>query len=190
MFYSAIAQLDVTRKIDFLDHQGDQSYWNIIELCDGLSLHFALLNQNTDPMGRIISALTESAVYHVEAAVGDKAPDDVKKIAESLLGLPYDFYGALRAWDNGGKHTDDKEFCSGMCEKIVSPVIFGLQAYPNPGRLLMEVCTAKGLPQPKLGPPQPSLTDREMDYLDSLHEQGQISCGTMQEVLAVAGGCN
>lgn len=187
MFYSAIAQDDITRKTDFLEHQGDQSFWNIVEICNGVSLHFALLNVNADPMGRIISALTESAVYHVECAVADNAPDDVKLIAESLLGKQYGYFDAIQSAFDKATDADGKEFCSGMAWKIISPLIFGLTPFPCPGKLLMEVCAAKGLPMPKLAAPVSDLGDKELDYLDALHQQGKVSLGTIQEVLAVTG---
>lgn len=191
-FYSARAELDIASKVDFLPHQGDAAYWNIISICDGLALHFALLNPETDAMGRIISALTRSAVYHVEVAVSDGDTQEItgcRIIAESLLGKPYDFYGAFEAgWDKAEEHhCDSKEFCSGMAGKIIAPIIFGLTPYPNPGKLLMEVCTAKGLPMPKLAAPVDVLGDSEVEWLGQLHEQGKIAAGTMQDVLTVTG---
>jgi len=189
-FYSAIAELDATRKTDALPHQGEPAWWLVVPLPGyglDLQLHFKLIRDDSSPLERIIAALTSSPVVHVETLVGGNAPEDVRKAAESLLDRPYDYYGALRAWDNSGVHADGKEFCSGMAEKIIEPELYGLQRYPNPGRLLMQVSQALGLPSPKLYSLAVAINDSDLDYLQSLRDASRISTGTWQEVLAELG---
>jgi hypothetical protein len=186
MFYSAIIN-SVTRKTDALDHQGDPAYWVVIPCASqGWALHFALLNEDTGPFGRIISALTGSGVYHAELWLDESVTDEdlfrMIVAADFRVGLQYDYEGALLAWKDSGYHTFGKEFCSGMAYKILSPVLPGLQPYPNPGKLLSQVTGMLGLPMPKLAVPEAKLTDADFDYLDMLHAQGKVALGINQQV--------
>jgi hypothetical protein len=183
-FYSAIAEQEVTRVIPSLANQGDPAYWHVVPVVPGVELHFALLNPDTGPMGRIIAALTGSPSYHVETWIEDDAPATVQAIARAGLGLPYDWDGALLAYQNTGYHTAHREFCSGWAWEMLQPVLHGLQPYPNPGKLMLDVAAMTG--QRLALPPVPpvSIGQADLDYLDQLHDAGKIACGIQQQVLA------
>jgi hypothetical protein len=183
-FYSAIAEIDIVRKTDALENQGDPSRWLVVPVTAAVALHFELLNPQSSEIGKIISALTESPVYHVETFIADTvAADEIIELAESRLGQPYDLEGALRAWNDSGYHTPRKEFCSGLAYEILSLVLQGLQPYPNPWRLLHQVTGMLGLPAPKLSAAGAAVGDAELQYLDSLSPD-RVATGVVQEIMA------
>lgn len=176
MFYSATPN-EGARKIDALDHAGDPAYWIVVPIAPDFELHFKLLNAESSPFERIISALTQSAVVHVETWCSG-----TNDFAESKIGEPYDFVGCLRAWDDSGYHTPDKEFCSGFATEIIKPVLPGLFQYPNPGKLLMDVSAMLNKPIPKMAAlPKGLIGENEQDYLQSLVPE-QLATGDMQRV--------
>jgi hypothetical protein len=183
MFFSAIAELDLTRKTPTLEHQGDPAFWHIVAISDWLALHFSLLNPDTGPLGRIICGLTGSPVYHVETWLDDEASDEVRNRADYILGRPYDFTGALRAWDDSGYHNSPAEWwCSDTAAFIIQPVLPGIFQYPNPGKLLLDVSAMLNKPVPKLAAlPKGLIGDNEQDYLRSLVPD-QLATGDVQRV--------
>ena len=184
-FYSAIAGSDVVRKADALMYQDDPAHWLVVSAMADVAVYFELLSEETDPLGRMISALTSSATYHVEMWLGPSAPSVLVSFAESKLGEPYDYEGALKAWDDSGYHTPNREFCSGLAYELLTLVpIEGLQPYPNPGKLLSQLPAMLGQPQPKLATRDVALNDADLDYLQQLVAAGKLATGRMQEVLA------
>jgi len=184
-FFSAIADLDLVRKTDALDHQGDPAWWRVVPVTTGVVLHFALLNEHTCPMGRIICALTGSPYFHCETWLdGDTAPLHVIHAAEDMLGQCYDYEGALRAWDNSGFHTAGKWWCSEVGAALVGMILPCLFAYPNPGKLFTDVSAALGNPQPMLAAPRIEIGDADYAHLESL-APAKIATGTAQEIMAV-----
>ena len=183
MFYSAIAQDDITRKTPTLEHEGDPAWWKIVTVNDWLELHFSLLNAETGPLGRIICGLTGSPCYHVETWLGDGAEPEVLQRAEFLLGRPYDFTGALRAWDDSGYHNCPAEWwCSDTAAFIIQPLLPGLFQYPCPGKLLLDVSAMLSQPAPKLAmPPHDVIRESDLDYLYSLVPE-QMATGDAQRV--------
>ena len=191
MLYSADALHNITRKLDALHHQGDPAYWFVVPCkAQGWTAHFEIARPDSDWLLRIIAALTQSQVGHVEWESTDFTPAEMIARAESKLGLPYDFEGALEAWKNSGHHTEGMEFCSGMFTEIVHPVV-PVTMYTNPGTLLAQVTGILDLPMPKLALPPVEITQAEFDWLDALHEerdeQGRrkIAMGTLQEIKEV-----
>lgn len=190
-FFSAIAQDDITRRTDSLLHQGETGYWLVVPVVPGVELHFKLLNSDptfNDAMDRIISGLTESAVVHVETFVdgfSDGTTDTPIGTAESLLGLPYDYFGAFMAgFDRAAtEHTGGKWFCSAMAWKIVQSVVQTPTAYPNPGRLLMEVVQALGLQCPRFTAVRPTISEDDIGWLYSL----DLATGIKQQIEAAIG---
>jgi hypothetical protein len=178
MFYSATPELG-SRKVTDLYHVGDPAWWIVATVAPAVELHFELINEWTGSLGRIICALTGSPVFHVETRLDDSADENLLALAESKLGQPYDFEGALGAWKDTGYHTLGKEFCSGLAYEIVSGFLQGLQSYPNPGKLLSQVW-----PSIKLAIPKIELTGLDYDYLNSL-AGNQIATGTAQEIIEV-----
>ena len=187
MFYSATPELGA-RKTAVLNNQGDPSFWLVVRVSNEIVLLFALLNEQTGPLGRIISALTKSAVYHVETWLANGASGAVVQAAEMPVDrrYKYDTEGALKAWDDSGYHTIGEEFCSGFSYEILRNVMAGLQPYPNPGRLLGQVPAMLGQPVPKLAVPAVELTDADFDYLASLAPH-EIATGTCQQLMEVLG---
>ena len=176
MFYSATPELGA-RKIDSLYHPSDVSCWLTVSVTPDMDLYFKLLNADSSPLERIISALTQSAVVHVETWCRD--PND---LAESKLGEPYDMAGCLRAWDDSGYHTPGMEFCSGFATEILKPILPGIQMYCNPGKLLMDVAAMLNRTVPKLAAlPSNLIGDAELDYLQSLVPD-QLATGDVQRV--------
>lgn len=185
MFYSAIAQFDINavRKTDQLPGEADRSRWLPVPIHQGVALYFELLNSQTPPIGQIISFLTKSSVYHVETWLGDDADLELIAAAESRLGMPYDYEGALLAANDSGYHTPGKEFCSGLAMELLKPSILpGLSPYPNPGKLLAEVTGMTDQPMPKLAAPIPKLTDAHLAWLQSLVPD-KIATGTYQQIM-------
>ena len=180
MFYSATPELGV-RKIDVLNRQDDPSCWVVVPVAPGVALYFAILNEQTGSLGRIIAALTGSPAYHVETWLDDPYSSKMSDFAESRLGEPYDFEGALLAWKDTGFHVQGHEFCSGFAYEILKQILQGLQPYPNPGKLLSQVPAMVGLPTPRLSMPTIEIGDIEYDYLQSLVPD-KIATGTIQEV--------
>ena len=155
MFYFADFQIDRVLKVDSLDRQDDASRWLVVTVTPWLKLYFALLSPETDWLGKIISALTGSATYHVAIWLGDDAPANVLSFLESRVGLPYDLRGALMAWkeppvDQQGYHMTGKEFCSGLAGETAVLVLDGVPQYRNPGSLLTAICRLLGKAIPKL----------------------------------------
>lgn len=193
-YFSALADYDITRKTDFLDHERDERYWYTLKIAPYLSAWFSVLNEETGWLGKVICEAQRIAgeplwwLFHAEMWVADDAPKAIRYVAESLLGRPYDYYGALMAWDNSGKHTDGREFCSGAGQKIAYPVLTSLQAYPNPARLADQIRGALGLPMPKrLMFPLP-ITEADLESLKALaipdaSGNRRVATGTVQEVL-------
>ena len=182
MFFSSMTDVGC-RKVDALDRPDDLSRWIVVPVVPGeIALYFALLNSDTGPFGMIISALTQSSVVHVETRI-DVETSDEWQFAESRLGLKYDFEGALRAWNDSGYHTQGKEFCSGLAYEILNPIIPGLQAYPCPGRLLMQVASILGMTMPKMSAPA-EVSEDDLDWLMNLPTD-QVATGTKQEIMAV-----
>lgn len=185
MLYSACAKTNAVIKTSDPRLLADPAFWIPVQITPDIALHFALLNQDTSPLGRIISALTRSSVHHVEIWLGGDAPEEIIQAAESSLGLPYDYTGALRAWDDCGYHTPGKEFCSGLAYELLTACPPPrLSPYPSPSKLLMEVSALLGQPMPILSAP-PELVNEDFDYLADLHDTGTIAMGTVQEILAV-----
>ena len=186
MFYSAVAELDACRATDTLDHMGDPAYWIVVPVAPDVALHFAVLNAETGLMGRIISAITQSAAFHVETWLGDAAPEESMQRAEEIIyptPFPYDWEGSFRSFDNSGYHTTGREFCSGMAYELLSPLLPHLLPYPNPGKLLADVTAMCGIRMDDLPPALTQIGDAEVEYLNELHDSGKISCGILQETL-------
>jgi hypothetical protein len=182
MFYSA-DPIRGSRKLSILPNQDDPAYWVVVPCeAQGWALHFEIARPDSDPLLRIIAALTDSQVGHVEWQDIEAPTDLMYRLAESKLGRPYDFEGALLAWKDTGYHVLRKEFCSGYAYEVLQPVLPGLQPYPNPGKLLSQVTGMLGLPMPKLAVPEAKLTDADFDYLDMLHAQGKVALGINQQV--------
>ena len=186
MFYSAHCEIDCCTKLAGLIRQGDTAFWRVVPIRGyGLDLqcHFALLNEQTGPLGRIIAALTGSPSYHVETYLGDNAPAEVREIAEAGLGRPYDYEGALRAWNDSGFHTPGREFCSGWAAEILGPEVQGLSPYPNPGKLMLDLAAMQGVTLPEIPKLDVRIGDKDTEYLYWLRDQGHIATGVLQETL-------
>jgi hypothetical protein len=187
MFYYASYAANDTIRVDSLPNQGNPAYWLVVPVCSGVVLHFALLNPDTDPLGKLIASLTQSAVYHVAIELTDDAPAPVLAAVLAGLGMPYDVRGAVLSWQNTGYHTPGEEFCSGYGFEAISPVVAGLDPYPNPGHLLMQLCQSLKLPPPALGMFAVHIGPEEKSLLESLHASGKLAEGEVQEILAVTG---
>ena len=186
MFFSATPS-EGSRQTAILNNQGNEAFWHVVRVNNDVSLYFALLNELTGSFGRIISALTQSAVYHVETRI-DAATDDLWRAAEARLGRPYDYEGMLGAWKDSGYHTQGKEFCSGFAYELLNlSLLPGLTPYPNPGKLLFQVAGILGEPPPKFAIAPAQVTLADLACLDTLHADGLIACGTVQEIIAVIG---
>ena len=189
MFYAPLIELDAVRKTPDLPNQLDPVFWRVVSIQEGIALYFSILNPETGPLGRIISAITGSGVYHTEVWLDDKTSELASTLineAEDKLGLPYDIVGALRAWDNSGYHTPGREFCSGLAYELLKPILPHLVPYANPGKLMADVSAMCGIRMAEL-PPVAVIGDAEIDYLNDLHDTGKIACGVLQETLRVMG---
>lgn len=180
-FYSADLERG-SRRIDDLPHQDDPDYWYPVPITTGVELRFLI--EASNPLERIIQVLTASKACHVETAIDTSlAAAATIELAESKLGMPYDVEGALASWKDSGYHTVGHEYCSGMAYEILTPILQGLEKYPNPGRLLLQVTGMTGQTMPKLDAPPAKVNDADMDWLQSLVPE-RIATGTFQEVIA------
>ena len=185
MFYSSTPELGA-RKIAALNGQGDQSRWIVTPIERGVTLYSEILNDRTDTLGRIISAATGFAEFHSELELTDDAPADLIAYAESKLGEPYDWEGALCAWKNSGYNVGGKEFCSGFDYEILMIKLNGITKYPCPGRLLRDVIRLRNLPVPKFAVPAVEIVQADIDWLAGIRTS-LLSTGTKQETLAALG---
>ena len=184
MFYSADPERG-SRKIDTIVRPDDPAWWHRVPVTTGVELFFAILNEYTDPIGRIIAALTGSPAYHVELWIDPSlAAAATTELAESKLGQPYDWERALASWKDANKpEPDGKEFCSGMAYEILAPILQGLEPYPSPGKLLCQVTGMLSLPMPTWAELPAKPTDDDLDWLQS-QVPDKIATGTFQEIIA------
>ena len=178
-YYSADPERG-SRKIDALPHPDDE--YCVVLITTGVDAWFAI--KAHDPLDRIIQALTASAAYHAELWIDTSlAAPATTELAESKLGMPYDFEGALLSWKESGKHTIGEEFCSGMAFEILTPILQGLAPYPCPGLLLSQVTGMVNQPMSKLAVPPSHVSDDDLAWLQSQVPHA-IATGTFQEVVA------
>ena len=184
-YYSADPERG-SRKIDTITRPFDPAWWRVVPITTGVELYFAILNEYTDPMGRIIAALTGSPAYHVETFIDPSlAAPATTELAESKLDLPYDWERALASWKDANKpEPDGKEFCSGMAYEILNPILPGLQPYPSPGCLLRQVTGMVGQPMPLLASLPLKVSEDDLEWLMNVPTD-KLATGPKQEVIAI-----
>lgn len=178
MFIWADAGQDKVVSSESLPHQFEIGCWTSVDVCPGLRFWFALLNDRTGPMGRIICALTGSPYYHVAIEINGLEPAECTFEATAAIGLPYDWEGALSSWKETGYHTPREEFCSGLAYEVAVKVKSGLTRYPNPGRLYRDLVPGVGMSAPHI-----VLSDADAEWLRSIPTD-KVSTGTREEAEA------
>ena len=181
MFYSATPTLGV-RKVASLPDQGNPSRWTVVSVSSGVQAYFDMLGPWTNELGRIICAATGFPVYHAEIELTEDAPDILTREAESLLGLPYDFEGALLAVDNSGFHTFNRWWCDEFVGWVILALVPGLDIYVNPGTMLMNLNAMLGRKAVELVSCARPLDNSDLAYLDSLVPE-KVSTGVMQRFM-------